>query len=205
LGKDVSILEPDNFKGEIKQLIEKTKREEKIQHYETLRLKKDGTVIKVSITLSPIFDSSGKFVATSCIGRDITEGKAAEETILASEEQYRNIVETANEGILVIDDGFLVAYANKKLTDMLGYSLEEGIGRPIWDFISEEGKDIIKLNLEKMLQDINNSYELRLTKKDGSFLWTHINTKVLFNEDGKLVGSLSMLTDITSVKKLKII
>lgn len=60
---------------------------------------------------------------------------------------------------------------------MLGYSLEEGIGRPIWDFISEEGKDIIKLNLEKMLQDINNSYELRLTKKDGLFLWTHINLK----------------------------
>ena len=119
MGEDVSILEPDNFKGEIKQLIEKTKREEKIQHYETLLLKNDGTVINVSITLSPIFDSSGKFVAISCIGRDITEGKAAEETIRASEEKYRNIVETANEGILVIDDGFLVTYANKKLTDML--------------------------------------------------------------------------------------
>jgi PAS domain S-box-containing protein len=79
LGKNVSILEPDNLKGEIKQLIGKTKQEEKIQHYETLRLKKDGTVINVSITLSPIFDSSGKFVAISCIGREITEGKEAEE------------------------------------------------------------------------------------------------------------------------------
>ena len=75
LGKDVSILEPDNLKGEIKQLIEKTKQEEKIQHYETLRLKKDGTIINVSITLSPTFDSSGKFVSISCIGRDITEKK----------------------------------------------------------------------------------------------------------------------------------
>ena len=84
---------------------------------------------------------------------------------------------------------------------MLGYSLEEGIGRSIWDFISEESKNIIKLNLEKMLQDINNSFELKLIKKDGSFIWTHINTKVLFNEDGKLLGSLSMLTDITERKK----
>ena len=81
LGKDVSILEPDNLKGEIKQLIEKTKQEEKIQHYETLRLKKDDTVINVSITLSPIFDSSGKFVAISCIGRNITEGKEAEKLL----------------------------------------------------------------------------------------------------------------------------
>ena len=201
LEKDVSILEPDNLKGEIKQLIEKTKQEIKIQHYETLRLKKDGTIINVSITLSPIFDSSGKFVSISCIGRDITEGKVAEEKLRASEEKYRNIVEIANEGILVINDEFLVTYANKKLTDMLGYSLEEGIGRPIWDFISEESKNIIKLNLEKMLQDINNSFELKLTRKDGSFIWTHINTKVLFNENGKLMGSLSMLTDITERKK----
>ncbi len=131
LGKNASILEPDNLKGEINQLIEKTKQEEKIQHYETLRLKKDGTVINVSITLSPIFNSSGKFVAVSCIGRDITEGKEAEEKILMNEEKYRNIVETANEGILIIDDVAVVTYANKKLTEMLGYSLEEGIGKPI--------------------------------------------------------------------------
>jgi len=201
LGKDVSILEPDNLKGEIKQLIEKTKQEQKIQHYETLRLKKDGTTINISITLSPTFDSSGKLVSISCIGRDISEKKEAEEKLRASEKKYRHIVETANEGILIIDDEFLVTYANAKLTDMLGYSLEEGIGKSIWDFISEESKDIIKLNLEKMLQDINNSYELKLTKKDGSFLWASTNIKVLFDEDGKLLGSLSMLTDITERKK----
>ena len=73
LGKNISILEPDNLKGEIKQLIEKIKQGEKIQHYETLRLKKDGTIINVSVTLSPVFDASGKLVAISAIARDITE------------------------------------------------------------------------------------------------------------------------------------
>jgi PAS domain S-box-containing protein len=201
LGKNVSLLEPDNLKGEIKQLIEKIKQEEKIQHYETLRLKKDGTVINVSITLSPIFNSSGKFVAISCIGRDITEGKKAEEKLLMSEEKYRNIVETANEGILIIDDEAVVTYANKKLTDMLGYSLEEGIGKPIWGFVSEESKDVVKLNMEKSRQGINDSYELKLIKKDGSSLWIHLSHKAFFNNDGKFVGSLSMLTDITERKK----
>ena len=94
IGKDVSILEPDNLKGEIKQLIEKTKQEEKIQHYETLRLKKDGTIINTSVTLSPVFDTSGKFAAVSCIARDITERKKAEEILkLKLEELSRSNAE----------------------------------------------------------------------------------------------------------------
>jgi PAS domain S-box-containing protein len=88
LGNDVSILEPANLKGEIKQLIQKIKQEEKIQHYETSRLKKDGTLINASVTLSPVFDTSGKFVAVSCIARDITERKNAEQ-ILANMEIAR--------------------------------------------------------------------------------------------------------------------
>ena len=200
MGKDVSILEPDNLKGEVKQLIEKTKQGVKIQHHETLRLKKDGTVLNVSITISPIFDSSGKFVAISCIGRDITEGKAAEEKLRESERKYRNIVETANEGILIIDDEAVVTYANKKLINMLGYSLEEGIGRPIWGFVSDKSENVVKLNLEKSRQGINDSYELQLIKKGGSFLWITLSYKALFNKDGKFVGSLSMLTDITERK-----
>ena len=73
LGKDISILEPANLKGEVRQLIEKIKQGKKVQHYETLRLKKDGTLINISITLSPVFDASGKLVAISAIVRDITE------------------------------------------------------------------------------------------------------------------------------------
>jgi len=69
LGKNFSILEPDNLKGEIKQFSEKIKMGEKIEHYETSRLKKDGTIINVSVSLSPVFDTSGKLVALSAIVR----------------------------------------------------------------------------------------------------------------------------------------
>ncbi len=60
LEKNVSILEPDNIKGEIRQLIEKIKQGDRVRHYETLRLKEDGSRINVSVTLSPVFDTSGK-------------------------------------------------------------------------------------------------------------------------------------------------
>jgi PAS domain S-box-containing protein len=91
IGKNLSILEPDNLKGETKQLADEIRQEEKIQHYETLRLKKDGTNINVSITLSPILYASGKFVAISCIDRDITEKKIAEKLL-----QEKHMAEAAN-------------------------------------------------------------------------------------------------------------
>ena len=87
------------------------------------------------------------------------------------------------------------------MVDMLGYTLEEIIGRPIWGFISEECKPIVKLNLEKRRQGISESYELKLIRKDGSSLWTFLNAKPLFDKDGKYMGAMSMLTDITKRKE----
>ena len=95
LGKNFSILEPDNLKGEIKQFSEKIKKGEKIQHYETLRLKKDGTIINVSVTLSPVFDASGELVALSAIVRDITESIKAKEALRLSNIYNRSLIEAS--------------------------------------------------------------------------------------------------------------
>ena len=74
------------IKGEIKQLIEKIKQGDRVRHYETLRLKEDGSRINVSVTLSPVFDTSGKLVAISSIGRDITERIKAEKLLAKAED-----------------------------------------------------------------------------------------------------------------------
>lgn len=201
LGKPISILEPSLSGEETKKLTEMVIQGKRIHHYETMRLRKDGTIIFVSMTLSPVFDSHENLTAILVTVRDITESKKAEEKLRESEEKYRNIVEIANEGILIIDDQAIITYANKKITDMFGYSLEEGLRRPIWDFISEESRPIAKLNLKKRRKGINGSYELKLISKEGLPLWTFINAKALFDKDGKYIGSLSMLTDITQRKE----
>ncbi|AKB37258.1 sensory transduction histidine kinase [Methanosarcina siciliae C2J] len=85
LGKNGSILEPDNLKGEINQFIGKIQQEEKIKNYETLGLRKDGKIINVSLTLSPVFDVNGKMTAISVIARDVTKRKEAEEALAKTE------------------------------------------------------------------------------------------------------------------------
>ena len=132
---------------------------------------------------------------------DVTERKKAEEKLHESEEKYRNIVETANEGILITDNENIITYVNKKFADMLRYTPEEVIGRPIWGFISEEYKPIVKMNLEKRRQGMSESYELKLIRKDSSPLWTLLNAKPIFDKDSKYMGAMSMLTDLTTRKE----
>ncbi len=89
IGKHISILSPPQLHDEIEELIERIKNGERIQHYETLRIRKDGSIIIISATLSPIFDTSGKLVAISTIARDITEKKNNEKELL----KYRDNLE----------------------------------------------------------------------------------------------------------------
>ncbi len=135
------------------------------------------------------------------IFNDITKRKLAEEKLRDSEEKYRNIVETANEGIVVINEEFRATYVNKKMMDMVGYSLEECLSRSIWDFISEESIDIVRSNFKTRAQRVNGNYEFKLRRKDGSLLWVFSNAKSLFDKDDRFMGSLSMLTDITQEKE----
>jgi len=201
IGKHTSLLAPPHLREETKQLSELIKQGKKINHYETSRLRKDGKVIHVSITLSPVFDSYGKLTAISFISRDITERKRVEEKLRESEEKYRNIVETANEVILITSSESVITYVNPKVTDMLGYLPEEVIGKPVWGFISEECRSAVKMHLEKRIQGISESYELKLIRKDSSPQWTFLNAKPLFDEEGRFTGVMSMLTDITKRKE----
>ena len=161
----------------------------------------DGKERIVHAESEVIFDPNNRPIRAKGIIQDITGRKEAEEKLRESEEKYRNIVETANEIILITNKEEIVTYANKKIADMLGYSPEEVAGRPIWGFISEEYRPIVKMNLEKRRQGISESYEAKLRRKDGSSIWVLLNAKPLFDREGKYIGAMSMLTDITKRKE----
>ena len=88
-----------------------------------------------------------------------------------------------------------------ELMDKAGYHQEEVIGRLWWDFTDEDGKAAAKLHMDERQLGIDEIYELRLMRKDGSSFWVLVSSKSLFNKNGKFAGSLSMLTDITERKE----
>jgi PAS domain S-box-containing protein len=153
------------------------------------------------ITTKPFFNKKGKFKGYLAMMTDITGRKEAEEKLQESEEKYRNIVETANEGIVTTDNEETVTFVNNKVIDTLGYAPEEVIGRPIWGFINEEYRPIVKMHLKKRRQGISESYELKLIHKNGSPIWVLLNVKPLFDKNSKYMGAMSMLTDITQRKE----
>ena len=153
-------------------------------------IRKNESEIWCILSTSDLFDDRGKYIGSLGMLTDISERKKMERELKKtndtleelvkertaelekayyllkeSEDKYRNIVETANEGIGLIDNEFKITYANKRMANMLGYVPEEGIGRPIWDFLSEESKAIVKHNVGKKRFGIDGSYELKLIHK----------------------------------------
>jgi len=198
IGKSVSIPAPDNLKDETKKLIEKVKLGEKIQHYETSRLRKDGKLIYVSIVLSPVFDASGELVAISAIVRDITERKNAEVKI----QRLANIVESSNDAIITISlDGIITSW-NQGAEQIYGYSSEEIIGKsislPAPDNLKDETKKLIeKVKLGENIQHYRTS---RLRKGD-KLIYVSIALSPVFDASGELVAISAIVRDITELKK----
>ena len=153
------------------------------------------------VSVSPLYDSEGKLTGSIHVARDINERRQMEEALRESEEKYRNIIETANEGIIIVDAEARTDYANDKMAEMLGYRREDMIDKSVFDFADEESTAILKLNLDMRRQGINHVYELRLIRNDGSYLCSLVSAKACFNKDGQFTGSLGMVTDITELKK----
>jgi PAS domain S-box-containing protein len=152
----------------------------------------------------PITDIQGFVTGLNIVVEETTERKKMERELQESEEKYRNIVETANEGIWILDPEARITYVNQRMAEMLGYNHEEIIGRSAWDFTDDEGKEAAKQSIEKGRQGIDRDNELKLISKNGTPLWTIVSAKALFDKDGNFMGSMNMLTNITERKEAEV-
>ncbi len=130
--------------------------------------------------------------------RDITERRQAEGALREMDEQYRRIVETAQEGIWMIDAQNKTSFVNKKMAEMLGVTVDDMMRTPLFEFMDEEGRAVAAANIERRTSE---QHELKFRRKDGADLWALLSTNPIFDDEGRYAGALAMVTDITQRKK----
>jgi len=118
-----------------------------------------------------------------------------------SEERYRRIIETAQEGIWMIDAQASTTYVNPKLAELLGYSVEQMIGRAVWAFMDEADKPLAAANLERRRQGIAEQHDFKFLHENGKAVWVILNATPLFDPGGKYEGVLATVTDISERKR----
>jgi PAS domain S-box-containing protein len=199
VGQPVTILIPPDHTDEEPSIIARLKRGERIEHYETVRVRKDGTFVDISLTVSPIRGADGQIIGASKIARDITDKKRAQEALRRSEQELTDFFENAVVGLHWVGPDGRIMRANRAELQMLGYTSEEYIGRHISEFHADA--DAISDILRRLQAgEVLHEYETRLRCKDGSIKHVLIDSSVKW-EDGKFLHTRCFTRDITDRKR----
>lgn len=117
---------------------------------------------------------------------------------------YKTLVEGLDEGIVIIDNKLTITYANPQFLKKTGYALEDLLGKnPIENFFQKDDQADISKQRKKLLKGEKTTFEVRLLKKDGSFIWTYVIGTPLFGDDKEYLGSVNVLLDITQRKQME--
>jgi PAS domain S-box-containing protein len=123
------------------------------------------------------------------------------EALRESEERYRLLVETMNEGLSVLNSNGRLTYANPKYIEMLGYSSDEMLGHYAADFLDEANRTVFEEQLFRRREGKHGVYEIEWTKKDGSKIATLMSPQPIFDDFGNYQGSFAVITDVTERKR----
>jgi PAS domain S-box-containing protein len=143
------------------------------------------------------FDGIQKVLFTS---RDITQRILAEQKLRESEAKYRQLVENAQEGIWAIDKYAYTTFTNQRMAEMLGYTINEMLGKHLFKFMNVDAVKIAKQNLERGKQGISQQYYFEFLRKDGKKIYTSIETSPIFDDESNYIGALACVADITHRK-----
>jgi len=210
IGRNLALIVPDELAEELRDIPAKVCQGERVEPYRTVRKRKDGSLVDVSLTVSPVKDEEGRIIGASAIARDITELRHAEDELRRSEEQHRTMVnamlDTAADGIITMDENGAVEAINPAALRMFGYSAGEVLGRSINMLMPEpqrtEHDSYVRRHLETQEKRVVGiGREVLGQKKDGSQFPVELSlSEVRISERQMFTG---FVRDITDRKRLE--
>ena len=198
IGQSVTLIIPPNRQNEEVDIIQQLRRGKKIHHFETVRRRKDGTLIDVSLTISPVKNFRGEIVGASKTARDITKNKQEVETrnLLAA------IVRSSDDAIISKTLDGIITSMNPSTEKLYGYTEKEVIGQSVTMFFPEYLKSEEEYLLGKILkgEHISHFETIRL-HKDGTLINVSLTISPVMNSFGEIVGASTTARDITRQKE----
>jgi PAS domain S-box-containing protein len=173
---------------------------EVIPFYENSIITKSGHVKLISWSTIRLTNSNGEIIGALSSGEDITERKHAQQKLKESEEKYRYLIENALEGVWAIDSNANTILVNPSMANILGYTVEEMIGKSLFSFMDGNQVKISKLNIENRKSGIAEERDVEYLHKNGNKVHLRIRATPIFNKQGNYDGAYAFLADITQRK-----
>jgi len=198
IGKPITLLYPMDRHDEESDILSRLRHGERVDHYETVRRRKDGSLVEISLTVSPLKNAEGRIIGASKIARDITERKRTEQL----RQRLAAIVESSDDAIVSKDLDGIIATWNPGAERLFGYTAEEVIGKPItllipMDRHDEESDIISRIRRGERIDH----YETVRRHKDGSLVDVSLTISPVKNAEGKIVGASKIARDITERRR----
>ena len=199
LGQPAGVLLPDRAPEEVAVLLADRAARRDVEPYVLDYRRPDGEVVQLWVRAVPLADQDDRPAGLTIIATDLTPARRAAAELAARDSRYRIMVETAHEGIFIVDAEFQISFANTRLAEMVGYSVEGLVGGSARVLLFPEDVPRVLDMMARRRRGISEGFELRLRHGDGSALWALIESSPIPDETGQ-TQSLVMLTDITGRK-----
>jgi two-component system cell cycle sensor histidine kinase/response regulator CckA len=197
VGKPIQMLLPPERANEEFEILERIRSGQRVNHFETVRLQKNGKRIDVSVTISPIRDRTGTINGASRIARDISERKRAEEL----RERLAAVVESSDDAIIGKNlDGTIIAW-NPGAENLFGYSASEAVGKPIQMLVPPERANEESEILERIRRgERTDHFETVRVQKDGKRIDVSESVSPIRDRNGAIIGASKIARDISERK-----
>lgn len=198
IGQSVLLLFPEHKIDEEAYFLGRIRAGERVDHYETVRRHKDGRLIDVSVTISPMRDSTGHIVGASKIARDITARKESE----AQRRLAATLIESSDDAILSKNLDGIVTSWNGGARRLFGYEAEEIIGHNVLMLYPEGKHSEESFFIEQIRTGQRVShYETCRRRRDGTLVHVSVTVSPIHDDDGQIVGVSSIARDITARRR----
>ena len=199
VGEPVTLLMPEGS-TEMVDILGKIRAGERVDHYQTTRLRQDGTAVPISLTVSPIYDQAGTVVGASSIARDISEQVRTDALLRAASEYARSLIEASLDPLVTISPEGKITDVNEATIKVTGVDSQDLIGTDFSDYFTEP--DTARKGYQRVFAEGSvTDYPLTIRHRDGGLTDVLYNASVYRDAAGEVAGVFAAARDVTAQRQ----